>query len=112
MRDIHEHNARHATQDTVTLNRYKTAFYGTHSIKHQSVLIWIQMKNEALSDLLQKSRYEKRDYIINKLISIIKIIMTTLISLAIYYITKSKSIKSVKATKTLFKITITQMPLH
>ena len=35
MRDTHQHNARHATQNTVTLNQYKTAFYGTHSVKHQ-----------------------------------------------------------------------------
>ena len=52
MRDAHQHNTRHATQNTVTLNQYKTAFYGTHSIKHQSALIWNQIKNEAPSDLL------------------------------------------------------------
>ena len=52
MRDTHQHNTRHATQNTVTLNQYKTAFYGTHSIKHQSALIWNQIKNEAPSDLL------------------------------------------------------------
>ena len=34
MRYTHQHNTRHATQNTVTLNQYKTAFYGTHSIKH------------------------------------------------------------------------------
>ena len=37
MRDTHQHNARHATQNTVTLNQYKTAFYGTHSVKHQQL---------------------------------------------------------------------------
>ena len=39
MRDTHQHNTRHAAQNAVTLNQYKTAFYGTHSIKHQSALI-------------------------------------------------------------------------
>ena len=38
MRDTHQHNIRHATQNTVTLNQYKTTFYGAHSIKHQSAL--------------------------------------------------------------------------
>ena len=33
MRDTHEHNTRHATQNT--FNQYKTVFYVTHSIKHQ-----------------------------------------------------------------------------
>ena len=51
MRDTHQHNIRHATQNTVTLNQYKTAFYGTHSIKHQSALLWNQINNEAPSDL-------------------------------------------------------------
>ena len=41
-----QQNTRHATQNTVTLNQYKTAFYGTHSIKHQSTLIWNQTNNE------------------------------------------------------------------
>ena len=54
MRDTHQHNTRHARQNTVTLNQYKTAFYGPHSIKHQSALIWNQIKNEAPSDLLQE----------------------------------------------------------
>ena len=53
----------------VTLNQYKTAFYGTHSMKHQSALIWNQINNEAASDLLQKYRPEIREYITNKLIS-------------------------------------------
>ena len=39
MRDIHQHNTRHARQNTVTLNQYETAFSGTHSIRHQSALI-------------------------------------------------------------------------
>ena len=69
MRDTHQHNTRHATQNTVTLNKYKTAFYGTHSIKHQLGLIWNQINNEAPSDLLQKSRSEVREYITNKLMS-------------------------------------------
>ena len=70
MRDTHQHNTRHATQNTVTLNQYKTVFYGTPSIKHQSALIWNQINNEeAPSDLLQKSRPEIREYITNKLIS-------------------------------------------
>ena len=69
MRDTHQHNTRHATQSTVTLNQYKTAFYGTHSMKHQSALIWNQINNEAPSDLLQKARPEITDYITNKLIS-------------------------------------------
>ena len=69
MRDTHQHNTSHAKQNTVTLNQYKTAFYGTHSIKHQSALIWDQINNDAPSDLLQKSRPEIREYITNKLIS-------------------------------------------
>ena len=68
MRDTYQHNTRHATQNTVTLNQ-KTAFYGIHSKKHQSALIWNQINNEAPSDLLQKSRSEIREYITNKLIS-------------------------------------------
>ena len=43
MRDMHQHNTRHATQNTVTLNQYKTAFYGAHSINHQLALIWNQI---------------------------------------------------------------------
>ena len=94
MRGTQQHNTRHATQNTITLNQYKTAFYGTHSIKHQSALIWKQVNNEAPFDLLQKSKSEIRQYITNKLISSIKIIIiTTLISLVIYCITKSKSMK-------------------
>ena len=69
MRDTYQHNTRHATQNTFTLNQYKTAFNGTHSIKHQSALIWNQINNEAPSDLLQKCRSEIREYITNKLIS-------------------------------------------
>ena len=69
MRGTHQHNTRHATQNTVTLNQYKTPFYGIDSIMHQSALIWNQINNEATSDLLQKSRSEIRLYITNKLIS-------------------------------------------
>ena len=69
IRDTHQHNTRHATQNTITLNPYKTAFYVTHSIKHQSALIWNQINNEAPSDLLQKFRPEIRKYITNKLIN-------------------------------------------
>ena len=54
---------------TVSLNQYKTAFYGTHSIKHHTALIWNQIYNEAPSDLLQKTRPEIREYITNKIIS-------------------------------------------
>ena len=43
MRDTHQHNTRHATQNTVTLNQCKIAFHGTHSMKHQSTLIWNQI---------------------------------------------------------------------
>ena len=68
MRGTHQHNTRRATQNTVTLNQYKTTFYGTHSIKHQLALIWNQINNEAPSDLLQKSRSQIREYITNKLI--------------------------------------------
>ena len=69
MRDTHQHNTRPATQNSFTLNQYKTAFYGTHSIKHQLALIWNQINNEAPYNLLQKSRSEIREYITNKLIS-------------------------------------------
>ena len=69
MRDTHQHNTRHATQKTVTLNQYKTAFYGTYSVKHQSALIWDQRNYEAPSNLLQKTRPEIREYITNQLIS-------------------------------------------
>ena len=69
MRDTHQHNTRHATQNTVALKQYKAAFYRTHSIKHQSALIWNQTNNEAPSDLLQKTRPEIREYITNKIIS-------------------------------------------
>ena len=64
MRDTHERNTRHASQN-----------------KHHLVLIWNQIKN---------TRYEVREYITNKLISKIKTIITTMINLVIYYITKSK----------------------
>ena len=66
MRDTHQTNMQH---NTVTLNQYKTAFCGTHSIKHQSALIWNQRNNEAPSNLLQKTGPEIREYITNKLIS-------------------------------------------
>ena len=69
MRDTHQHNTRHAIQNKVALNQYKTAFYGTHSIKDQSALTWNQINNEARSDLLRKSRSEIKEYITNKLIS-------------------------------------------
>ena len=69
MRDTHQHNIRHATQNTVALKQYKTAFYRTHSIMHQSALIWTQTNNEAPSDLLQKTRPEIREHTTNKLIS-------------------------------------------
>ena len=65
MSDTHQCNTRHATQNTVTLNHCKAAFYVTHSIKHQSALIWKQINNEAPSDPLQKSRSEIREYITN-----------------------------------------------
>ena len=70
MRDPHQNNTRHATQNAVTLNQYKTAFFGNHSINDQLALIWNQINNEAPSDILQKSRFEIREYITNKLISI------------------------------------------
>ena len=55
---------------TVTLNQHKPAFYGTHSRKHQSALIWKQINStEVPSELWQKSRPEIREYITNKLIS-------------------------------------------
>lgn len=54
---------------TVTLNQFGTAFYGTRSIKHQSDLIWNQIRRKAPSDLLQKCRSEAREHIPNKLIS-------------------------------------------
>ena len=66
MRDTHQTNMQH---NTVTLNQYKTAFCGMHSIKHQSALIWNQRNNEAPSNLLQKTGPEIREYITNKLIS-------------------------------------------
>ena len=69
MRDTHQHNTRHATQNTMTLNQYKTAFYGIHLKNNQSALIENQIDNEAPPDLLQKSRSEAREYITNKLIS-------------------------------------------
>ena len=69
MRNTHQHNTRHATQKTVTLNQYNSALYGIHSINHQSALIWNRINNEAPSDLLQKCRSEIREYITNKLIS-------------------------------------------
>ena len=69
MRDTHQYNTRHTTQNTVTLNQYKAAFYGTHLIKHKSTLIWNQVNNVAPSDLLQKSRSEIRECITNKFIS-------------------------------------------
>ena len=47
MRNTHQDNTRHATQNKVTINQYKTGFYGNHSIKHQSALIWNQINNEA-----------------------------------------------------------------
>ena len=43
-------------------------FYDTQSITYQLDLIWKQINNAAPSDLLQKSRSEIREYIINKLI--------------------------------------------
>ena len=76
MRDTHQHNTRHATQNTVILNQCKTAFYVTHSVKHQPTLIWNQINNEAPSDLFQKSRSEIKEYITNKLIDNIKTIIT------------------------------------
>ena len=66
IRDTHQHNTKQATQKRVTLKQYKTAFYGTHSVKHQSALIWDQINNEAPSNLLQKTRPEIREYITNK----------------------------------------------
>ena len=54
-------NTRHATQNTDFKWFTKTAFYGTHSIKHQLALIWNQINNEAPSDLPQKSRSEVRE---------------------------------------------------
>ena len=65
----HQHNTRHATQNTVTLNQNETTVYYALPIKHQSTVIWNQINSEARSDLIEKSTSKIKEYITNMLIS-------------------------------------------
>ena len=65
--NIHQHNTRHATQNSVALAQRNTDLYGIKSIQHQSILIWNQLQAEISHDILQIQRSKLKEQIINKI---------------------------------------------
>ena len=53
--NLHQHNTRHAKQNSVILTQRSTDFYGIKSIQHQSVLALSKLKKKPDRDLQQKS---------------------------------------------------------
>ena len=44
--NVHQHNTRHAQQNSVTLSQRISVFYGIKSIQHQAATTWNQFQNE------------------------------------------------------------------
>ena len=61
--NIHQHNTRHATQNSVALAERNTNLYGIKSIQHQSILIWNQLQTEISHDVLQIQRSKLKEQI-------------------------------------------------
>ena len=54
--NLHQHNTRHAQQNSVVLSQRNSVFYGIKSIQHQAATTWNQLQNEVNLDLLQNLR--------------------------------------------------------
>ena len=65
--NIHQHNTRHATQNSVALAQQNTDLYGIKSIQHKSILIWNQLQTEISHDVLQIQRSKLKEQITNKI---------------------------------------------
>ena len=52
--NLHQHNTRHAKQNSVILTQRSTDFYGIKSIQHQSVLALSKLKQKPDRDLQQE----------------------------------------------------------
>ena len=67
--NLHQHNTRHAQQNSVTLSQRNTVFYGIKSIQHQAATAWNKLQNEANQDLLQGLRSKTKKYITTKILN-------------------------------------------
>ena len=65
--NIHQHNTRHATQNSVALAQQNTDLYGIKPVQHQSILIWNQLQTEISHDVLQIQRSKLKEQITNKI---------------------------------------------
>ena len=52
--NLHQHNTRHAKQNSVILTQRNTDFYSINSIQHQSALAWIKLQKKANHNILQE----------------------------------------------------------
>ena len=43
--NLHQHNTRHAQQNSVILSQRNSVFYGIKSIQHQTATTWNQLQN-------------------------------------------------------------------
>ena len=54
--NLHQHNTRHAQENSVILSQQNSVFYGIKSIQHQAATTWNQFQNDLNLDLLQNLR--------------------------------------------------------
>ena len=67
--NLHQHNTRHAQQNSVILSQRNSVFYGIKSIQHQVATTWNQLQNEVNLDLLQNLRSKTKEYITTKILN-------------------------------------------
>ena len=67
--NLHQHNTRHAQQNSVILSQRNSVFYGIKSMQHQAATTWNQLQNEVNLDLLQNLRSKTKEYITTKILN-------------------------------------------
>lgn len=67
--DLHNHNTRHARQNSVLLRQQNTDFYGIKSIHHQAAQAWNTLQTEIENDILHIERSKMKEQITNKIIN-------------------------------------------
>ena len=67
--NLHQHNTRHAQQNSVILSQRNSVFYDIKSIQHQVAITWNQLQNELNLDLLQNLRSKTKEYITTKILN-------------------------------------------
>ena len=67
--NLHQHNTRHAQQNSVILSQRNSVFYGIKSIQHQAATTWNQLQNEVNLDLLQNLRSKTKEYITTNILN-------------------------------------------